>query len=107
MLARLCILVILAGLSGCAGYGIYIDLDGGFQDDSQTDYWLQTTRADQCDTNPSFRGEFGIRHRSGLHAGYYHDSWWLCGGPFNKKPEIYDAGYLLGYEYTWWFKSDE
>ena len=82
------LIIITLCLSGCAS-SPYLDVSLGYQIDSMTDYWLQTSNPDQCSKNIQFNAEFGLELSNDWTVGYHHQSWLLCGGPFNDLPEIY------------------
>jgi hypothetical protein len=80
-------LVLFAALlSGCASTP-YAELSLGYQLDSGTDYWFQTDRSWQCSKNVQFNGEIGVEFKHDWKIGLHHQSWLLCGGPFNSRPE--------------------
>jgi len=75
-------------LCGCAS-SPYAEVGIGYQLDSMTDYWLQTSRDWQCSKQPQVHGEVGLEWDNGWTLGYHHQSWLNCGGPFNSSPEVY------------------
>lgn len=103
--------LLLLLLSGCAGMQefveeatedvvIYAELSVAHQLDEQTDYWLQTERSHQCDSGPQAHGELGLM-KGPWSLGLHHQSWWLCGGPVNDKPEVYQNDIRLKYRKEW------
>lgn len=84
---RECAVAIAALLTGCAA-SPYAEVGVGYQLDNYTDYWLQTERDFQCSSGPQAHFEVGME-KNNWKLGIHHQSWWLCGGPFNDKPEIY------------------
>ena len=81
----------LLALTGCAS-SPYIEIGAGYQLDGSTDYWLQTDRSWQCSKNVQFHGEVGLELPEDFiwfdTIAIHHQSWWLCGGPFNHRPEV-------------------
>ncbi len=95
MRGSLLILVALL-LAACVGTPVpYAEVGVGVQLNSLTDYWLQTDRSWQCDNNLSAHFAGGLEWDNKVKLGIYHDSWWFCGGPFNDKPEVWQAGVRL------------
>ena len=86
------ILILMAILLGGCGGTPYMEVSLGYQLNDYTDYWLQTEQTWQCDKNIQFNGELGMEWepvpRHTLSAGAHHESWVLCGGPFNNMPEV-------------------
>ena len=78
----------VVALSGCAS-SPYAEIGLGYQIDSMTDHWVQTTNKDQCSKQPQFHIELGLEWANDWTLGYHHQSWVRCGGPFNDRPEIY------------------
>ena len=74
-------------LAGCAA-SPYAEISLGYQLDGSTDYWLQTDRSWTCSKNVQFNGEVGLEFEHDLRVGLHHQSWVLCGGPFNTRPEV-------------------
>jgi hypothetical protein len=88
-------LVVLIALMGCAAApGVYMDVGVGYQIDSETDYWLQTTQSWQCSKNAAAHVEVGYEWDNGTTLGLNHQSWWMC-GTFNNDPEVYSNQILL------------
>ena len=96
---RALILIALALVAGCESMpGYYVRAGIGWQDDAQTDYWLQTQRPWQCRYNVPFDGELGYEFdhtprwldRAGV--AYWHHSWLLCGSGLNDEAEVYANG---------------
>ncbi len=85
---RSLVLAVLLVLGGC-GSTPYGELSLGYQLDSQTDYWLQTDRTWQCAKNIQFNGEIGLEFDHGWQVGLHHQSWLMCGDPFNDRPEVW------------------
>jgi len=84
----LCILL----MGGCASLdelNPYFKVGGAVQINDQTDQLLRTTYKDQCDKN--FKAIFGpgVEWRGRHELELIHESWYLCGAPFNKHPEMY------------------
>jgi len=75
-------------LTGCTATP-YGELSLGYQIDGMTDHWLQTGRPWQCSKNIQFNGEVGLEFDNDWTVGYHHQSWLMCGGPFNERPEVY------------------
>jgi hypothetical protein len=88
--------LMLVLLSGCAGWEPYVDVAIGVPIDSQTDYWLQTERDWQCSTGPQAHLAVGLESPEYLYVEFNHQSWWLCGGPLNEKPEVDSNQILFG-----------
>lgn len=84
----MCRFFILLLLSGCAATP-YAEVSLGYQINGMTDYWIQTGNPNQCPKNIKFDGEVGLELPKDWTIGYHHQSWLLCGGPFNHRPEIY------------------
>lgn len=86
-------LIIMMGLLmvGCSSNKVapYAEFGLGYQIDKNSDWWVRTTRPDQCSKQPQFHGEIGLEFPRNWKLGYHHQSWVLCGGPFNNDPEIY------------------
>ncbi len=61
----------------------------GYQIDSQTDQLLQTTYKDQCDKNAKAIFGPGVEWKEKHELELLHESWYLCGTPFNNHPEMY------------------
>lgn len=91
--ALLCIVLV----SGCAHVDPYAEIGVGVTIDKMTDYWLQTSRDWTCST-PQAHIEVGIEYER-WQLGYHHQSNWLCGGPFNDKPEVYQDEIILNYKF--------
>ena len=84
---RLVLIATILVLSGCGG--MYGKVGLAAQVDRNTDYWLQTDRDWQCSKNVQFHGEVGYEFEHDVTVYYHHQSWLLCGGPFNDAPEVY------------------
>ena len=89
-------------LSGCASTPYY-EIGLEYQLDDYTDYWLQTERSWQCNKNVKFHGELGLKWRdcvgsADCKTGIDHESWLLCGGPFNDRPEVDSNGIKISIE---------
>lgn len=89
-------LIIVFLLPGCAGWKPYVDVAAGIPIEGQTDHWLQTDRSWQCSTGPQAHLELGVESPKYAYIALNHQSWWLCGGPFNEKPEVSSAQILFG-----------
>lgn len=76
-------------LTGCSTAKPYAEIGLAYQIDKNSDWWVRTTRPDQCSKQPQFHGEVGIEFPKDWKIGYHHQSWVLCGGPLNNDPEIY------------------
>jgi len=74
-------------VSGCV-VSPYAEIGVAYQLDSYTDYWLQTERPHQCSNGPQGHFEVGVP-KNNWSLGLHHQSWWLCGGPLNTRPEVY------------------
>jgi len=85
----LALILIVGVMSGCSTAKPYAEISLGYQLDGMTDYWLKTSNPDQCSRNVQFNGEVGLEFPHNWQLGYHHQSWLLCGGPFNHRPEIY------------------
>jgi len=81
--------LILLLLTGCASVDPYFEVSLGYQIDGMSDYWVQTFNPEQCSKNVKFDAELGLELPKNWTVGYHHQSWLLCGGPFNDMPEIY------------------
>lgn len=79
--------LVLLLLAGCASP--YATIGVAYQIDDQTDYWLQTDRDWQCGKQPQAHIEVGLEFDHQLTVGLHHQSWLMCGGPFNHRPEVY------------------
>ena len=53
-----------------------------------SDYWVHNDRSWQCSKNVKFNGEVGLEFENDWSVGLHHQSWVLCGDPFNKRPEV-------------------
>ncbi len=71
-------------LVGC-GSTPYVDVSLGYQ--FQEDYWLDNDRSWQCSKNLQFHLTPGLMFDWGR-IELHHQSWLLCGGPFNHRPEV-------------------
>jgi hypothetical protein len=85
MRLAVCLMVLL--MTGCAGWSPFAEVGVGFQIDNRTDWWVQTQRGYQG-KNPQARLAVGMANGK-YSCGYYHQSWFFQGRPFNKDPEIY------------------
>ena len=74
-------------LTGCAATP-YAEVSVAYPIEKYTDYWVQPDRDWQCNSGPQAHIEVGIEKDS-WKLGIHHQSWWLCGGPLNDKPEVY------------------
>jgi len=80
------------------GARAYFDVGVGYQIDSMSDWHVRTERDWQCSQNWEAHFGFGLDWgRASL--GYQHQSWWLCGGPFNDRPELYSDRILFNYRF--------
>lgn len=79
--------LLLLMLSGC-GATPYTTVGLGYQIDGETDYWLQRERTWQCSKQPSAHIEIGLEFENKLTVAAHHQSWLLCGAPFNNDPEV-------------------
>jgi uncharacterized protein YceK len=100
------ILVAVLLLSGCAGISPYVEGALAYPIDSETDYWLQTDRSWQCSSGPQAHIEVGVtkgdeEQGGALSLGVHHQSWLLCGGPLNDKPEVDQNDIRLKYRKEW------
>jgi len=92
------IIITIALLSGCAHIEPHWELGIGWQDNKNTDYWLQNERSWQCDTNLSFDGELGVKTKTKYPVRLYYDhrSWVACGVfQFDDREEVYDNSIRL------------
>lgn len=87
-------IAILAG--GCTTYARpYVEVGLAYQLDQNTDYWLQKDRDWQCSNGLQGQLEVGyhisepVLGNDHIRIGYHHESWVNCGGPFNKRAEVY------------------
>lgn len=80
---------------GCASVKPIAVLGVGYQLDSKTDHWLQTTRDYECSSNFPSHIKLGVETKNKWQISYYHQSWVPCGGPFNSKPETYKDQILI------------
>lgn len=93
---KIVIVLLALLLTGCASApGVYLDVGAGYQIDSETDYWLQTTQSWQCSKNIAAHIEVGYEWDNGTSLGLNHQSWWLCGSGLNNDPEVYSNQILL------------
>ena len=81
-------LIPLLLLAGCASTP-YAEIGLGYQIDGMTDQLVQTGHKDQCSYQPQVHLELGLEFDHDWTLGYHHQSWLMCGGPFNSRPEIY------------------
>jgi len=80
-------------LGGCAtleehDMAPFLTVGVGYQIEDGTDYWLQRERSWQCDEWQQAILKLGIESKAGWALYLEHNSWWLCGDPFNSKPEV-------------------
>lgn len=89
--------LVLLLLSGCAYIEPHWEVALGYQDDKNTDYWLQTDRSWQCHDNLTFDGELGIKTKTKYPVRIYYDhrSWVTCGMFDNDEAEVYDNGWRI------------
>lgn len=85
---RALILACALVLGGC-GSTPYAEIGVAYQLEGMTDYWLQGERTWQCDKGPKAEIEIGVELEGNWQVGYHHQSWYACGKPFNKRPEVY------------------
>lgn len=87
---RLIVLTVAALLTGCASATAkpYFELGATYRIDDHSDWYVGSDRDWTCDS-PGFDAEFGYDFGKWGSLGYRHQSYWLCGGPFNSKPELY------------------
>ena len=83
------LIIFLALLSGCASVKPFAELSIGAQMNGSSDELIRTDRKNQCDKNVQFRACAGIELPDDWMLAYCHQSWLLCGGPFNERPELY------------------
>jgi len=82
-----CLVTCMLLLSGCASTP-YGEISLGYQLDDSTDYWLKTEQSWQCSKNVQFNAEAGLEFDNQWTVGLHHQSWLMCGGPFNSRPEV-------------------
>ncbi len=99
-MVRCCLIVITLFLSGCAtlkekGFDPYGSISLGSQINRHTDYFLRTDTWDnQCPKNVKVNAGVGIylpvpdKWYLPDKVGIHHESFLLCGWPFNDDPEI-------------------
>lgn len=89
--------LILLFIAGCASENVkpFASLGVGYQLENSTDYWLQRERTWQCNEWQQAWVEVGAEFKGGCSLSIVHQSWWFCGGPLNKKPEV-DMNALIG-----------
>ena len=80
-------ILVLLLLCGCATP--YAEVSLGYQLDGMTHDFLKTSNQYQCSENVQFNGEVGVEFEDNWRIGYHHQSWLLCGRPFNDYYETY------------------
>jgi hypothetical protein len=81
-------------LMGCAsikestGADPYFEIGAGYQINEHSDWYVRTHRTWQCRDNLKAKAAVGLSWGN-TEVEYEHQSWWLCGTPFNNKPELY------------------
>lgn len=93
---------ILLLLVGCAHVKPYGEVGLGYQEDSQTDFMLQTGRPWECSKNVPFDATFGLETKTHWRFSVTHDSWALCGTGLNNDPETYKLRYRVSKEWGGW-----
>ena len=66
-----------------------------------TDFWQHQYRPWSCEP-PQVRFKWGRQTKNKWSAGVYHESFPLCGGPLNRKPEIYENGLYVKKNWGGW-----
>lgn len=91
------VLLALLLVGGCASDKIkpYGSIGVGYQLEGSTDHWLQRERDWQCDRWQQAWFELGAEFKNGCSIALIHQSYWLCGGPFNERPEV-DMNTIIG-----------
>jgi len=87
-------------LTGCASVKPTASVELMYALPFSADYWVHQDRSWTCEP-PQFRLEAGGEHKSGWEAGFYHESFLLCGS-LNRKPEIYENGIYLKKNWGGW-----
>ena len=83
-------------LSGCGTTTRpYLDVGVGYKIDHNSDWYLRTEREWTCDSPFRAHFEAGLEFPNDFSIGYHHWSNWACGGPFNKKPELYEDSIMF------------
>jgi len=75
---------------GCASEKVrpFGSLGLGYQAEGSTDHVLQRDREWQCKRWQQAWIEIGAEFRNGCSISLLHQSWYLCGSPFNERPEV-------------------
>ena len=92
----ICICMML--LSACATSEPYFEVGIAHQLDQNSDWYVRTEREWQCSRNWMAEFELGLDWGK-ARLGYHHQSWWLCGGPFNDMHELYQDDVRLTYTF--------
>lgn len=87
---RYLIILFAVFLTGCTHLSPHLEVGLAYQVDGMTDWIQRTDRSWTCNDNTMFIGEAGVEHEpSGVVVSYVHESYVLCGKPFNSHPELY------------------
>lgn len=90
----LLVIGLMALLSSCGTAQPYLEVGVGYQLDGVTDWYLQRDREWTCNGTLA-HAEVGLEFPKEWRIGYHHQSHWLCGGPFNNKPELHQDEIIL------------
>jgi hypothetical protein len=94
--------LLLLLLAGCANSTPYIEAEIKYAFPFSTDYWVHQDRTWTCNQPYQLDLEIGHEWKNGWSGGLYHESFFLCGSPFNHAPEIYENGIFAKKKWGGW-----